>query len=348
MNRKIYFIRANRTKFGGAENYLSRLSDALKKRNVEHELIHSHFPKFLPAWLRVLLFNFYVCRVKKGRFYFSLERITCPDVYRAGDGVHKAFLETKRFSLNPLNPVYLYIEKRCFRNAQLIIANSELVKEQIVGYYGIDAHKITVIYNGIVLKSFNAEEARQKLTKAFGIAEDKKIILFVGSGFARKGVEEFLNIVAQLKHRDLYAFVVGKEKKMGRYKSLAAKLGLLERVFFTGPREDVDLFYAASDIFLFPTRYEPFSNVVLEAMSFHNAVFTTRQNGAHEILDDAFVMQSPADPEVVAKIDALLEDTPRLEVIKRQNLERVKAFTIEKNLEATLQALGEADSSFSF
>lgn len=94
--KKLYFIRANKTKFGGAEVYLARLSEELKDQNIEHEIIHSSIAKILPSWLRVILFNLQVCLSKKNKFYFSLERISCPDVYRAGDGVHRVFLEIEK------------------------------------------------------------------------------------------------------------------------------------------------------------------------------------------------------------------------------------------------------------
>ena len=100
--KKIYFLRANNTRYGGAEVYLSRLSRALKKNNIEHEIVNSLFPHFFPSWLRVMLFNLQVSISKRNRFYFSLDRVTCPDIYRAGDGVHKTFMSIEQKSkLNP-------------------------------------------------------------------------------------------------------------------------------------------------------------------------------------------------------------------------------------------------------
>ena len=90
--------------------------------------------------------------------------------------------------------------------------------------------------------------------------------MFVGSGFKRKGVEEFLRIIAMLKTLGIKAFVVGKENNMSYYQNLSKKLNIDNQIFFTGPRTDVNDFYTISDIFLFPTHYDPFSNVVLEAM----------------------------------------------------------------------------------
>ena len=102
----------------------------------------------MPSWLRIILFNLQVCLTKKDRFYFSLERIICPDVYRAGDGVHKVFLRIeKKSKLNPLHPIYLFLEKRCFNNAKRIIANSNMIKDEIISTYGINPNKIDVIYD---------------------------------------------------------------------------------------------------------------------------------------------------------------------------------------------------------
>ena len=341
--KTIYFLRANKTKHGGAEVYLSRLSEALNVKGIQHTLIHSNIPKVLPSWLRALMFNTKVCAAKiDNSFYFSLERITCADVYRAGDGVHKVFVsvENKSF-LNPLHSVYIYLEKKCFQNSKKIIANSQMIKQQIIDTYDIPSDKIEVIHNGIKLEHYDKKISYVKLQKEFSLDEHKMTILYVGSGFKRKGVKEFLHILSKLTSMNFQAFVVGKEKKMKDYRNLSKELGIENKVIFTGPRDDVKDFYAISDIFLFPTRYEPFSNVVLEAMMYENAVITTQQNGAHEILDDTYNMKTPYDFSIVPKIDALLENEKILQKVKERNLEIVQNFTIEKNVEKTLKVIDE-------
>ncbi|MCD8476745.1 MAG: glycosyltransferase, partial [Sulfurospirillum sp.] len=87
--------------------------------------------------------------------------------------------------------------------------------------------------------------------------------------------------------------------------------------------------------------YEPFSNVILEAMSFQNVVITTKQNGASEILDSPFVMQSPQDFSIVKTIDELLENAQKIEAIKQRNYEIVQNFTIEKNAQETMEVINE-------
>jgi len=342
--KKLYFIRANQTKYGGAEVYLSRLSAELKRRGMEYDIIHSPYPKWLPSWVRVLLFDRWVCRQKKqDELYFSLERISCPDIYRAGDGVHKVFIEVEEKSrLNPLHTVYLFLEKRCFSNAKKIIANSKMIKQQIIDTYAISPKKIEVVYNGVTVEPVERQSARQKLESEFGLeSKNEKILLYVGSGFKRKGVKEMLELLAMIQDKPFKAFIVGKEKKLSEYQALTVSLGLEKKVVFTGPRDDVATFYAAADIFLFPTRYEPFSNVILEAMAYGNAVITTWQNGASEILSDAFVMHSPSDTTILPLIEKLMEDTVYLEDVKQQNIEQMKAFTIEKNVEKTLKVIDE-------
>ena len=255
---KIKFIRANKTKFGGAEVYLLRLSEELKNLNINHTLVFSNIPKFLPSWLRVILFNIQVCKNKKDSLYFSLERISCPDIYRAGDGVHKVFLSIENKSkLNPLHAVYLYLEKRTFNNAKIIIANSNMIKKEIIKTYGINEDKIRVVYNGFKLEKTNYELSFNNLKEEFNLdfsTSNEKIFLYVGSGFKRKGVKEFLEILSKLKNKNFKAFIIGKEKKIQYYKDYAKELNIEEKVIFTGPRTDVKDFYSISDIFLIPNK----------------------------------------------------------------------------------------------
>lgn len=344
--KEIFFIRANTSRHGGAEVYLSRLSNALMQKKIKHRIVNSIFPKFIPSWLRAILFNFQVCLSKKRNvLYFSLDRISCPDIYRAGDGVHRVFLQTEKKSwLNPLHPVYLHLEKKCFENAKAIITNSHLIKTQIIDTYAIPTEKIHVVYNGIEIIDYSYPQAYANLADEFPILADDTIVLYVGSGFKRKGVAEFLQIVSKLDRPTIKAFVVGKDKHINYYKNLAHQLGISSRVFFTGPRNDVYDFYAISDIFILPTHYEPFSNVILEAMSFGSVVFTTKQNGAHEILTSKFIMETPDDFEIVHTINALLSDSTEMEKIKRDNRYTAENFSIEKNMEETLSVLNRVNN----
>ena len=340
LNKELCFIRANKTKFGGAEVYLSRLSASLEEKGIAHRSIHSNLPKFLPSWLRIILFNLQVCLTKGDKFYFSLDRISCPDVYRAGDGVHKVFLKIeKKSKINPLHPIYLFLERRCFNKAKHIVANSHMIRNEIMDMYNIRPDKISVVYNGIQNKKVERDNSFKKLSQEFPIRESSKILLYVGSGFKRKGVSEFLKIFSMLQTNNTRAFIVGGEKDMATYQELSKELMVDDKVFFTGPREDVDDFYSISHVFILPTHYEPFSNVVLEAMNFKNVVFTTRQNGASEILHDNFIMNDPNDLSIVTKIDSLLQHEDLLQEEAARNRKLSQQFSIQKNLLNTLDVI---------
>jgi len=132
---------------------------------------------------------------------------------------------------------------------------------------------------------------------------------------------------------------VGKDKNIRYYQQLAKEFNIDKKVIFTGPREDVDDFYTISDIFILPTHYEPFSNVILEAMNFKNVVFTTRQNGASEILNPEYMAESPNDLSIVPTIKKLLSDKNKLEEEKATNRETSKKFSIERNLKESLKII---------
>lgn len=339
---KIYLLRQHKSPFGGAENYLSRLMSELKKNEISCEVIHSKAPNFLASWIKALLFNLQACLFKGDKFYFSLDRITCPDIYRAGDGVHKVFLQTKRQSrINPLNFVYCYLEKHCFNNARHIIANSNFIKKQIIETYAIHPNKISVIHNGVPIpKSFDKATCKTQLMESFNLNPSLPVILYVGSGFERKGVSEMLHLLSKLS-TPFHALIVGKEKNMKKYINLSISLGIAHSVTFTGARKDVEQFYQSSDIFLLPTRYEPFSNVVLEAMSYANAVITTAHNGASEILDMPFVMNSSTDMTILPLLERLLQEQSFLSTIQISNAQKALHFSIENNVAQTIKVLHE-------
>ena len=93
------------------------------------------------------------------------------------------------------------------------------------------------------------------------------------------------------------------------------------------------------NLFLFPTRYEPFSNVVLEALSYGNIVFTTRQNGASEILPEAWIMQTPEDFDVASRIDRFLEKPFLMQQASKTAEEIARRHPIERNVRETLELI---------
>jgi len=228
---------------------------------------------------------------------FSLERTLFQQVYRAGDGCHREWLNRRAPFLSPLaraaqrlslfHQVMLGLEKRLFTDPALkrVIANSRQVREEIIRHYRLDPAKIKIIYNGLDHEKFKLlpKESRPALLARLSAPAGAKIVLFVGSGFGRKGLAYLFEAFGGLTDKDALLWVVGKGAA-APYQRLADRLGFAHRVRFWGPQAEVAPFYQAARVLALPTLYDPCSNVVLEALGCGTPVVTTAANGAAEFL----------------------------------------------------------------
>ena len=167
--------------------------------------------------------------------------------------------------------------------------------------------KIKVVYNAIDTNRFDLkdqEATRNEVRQALGILQTTPVLLFVGSGFKRKGLPSAIRALARVDS-EARLIVIGKDR-ISPYRALAKKEGVEKRVIFLGPLADVEQYYCASDLFVFPTIYEPFGNVCLEAMAAGIPLVTSRICGGSEVLDEGkngYIIDDPTDPiEIAHKI----------------------------------------------
>ena len=368
---KIALIRYRYTPFGGAERYMSRLIGGLRAAGHEIHIfaaewdaevepgvsIHRVPVITLTGWLKSLTFS-QNCRTLIGKerpdIIFSLERTLRQDIYRAGDGCHQQWLIQKNLGqgvlhkiwtwLNPLQQAYVRLERRMFTDPQLlaIIANSKTGKQDIIRLYHVDPDRIQVVYNGIdpVCRDEHLREIkRRELAAEFALGDELRI-LYVGSGFRRKGVAAAIAAVAHLT-RPFRLFIVGKGRA-GEYRRMAQRMGIVGSVVFTGPRKDVELFYQGSDLFIFPTLYDPFSNATLEAMAHGLPVITSRFNGVSELIrtgENGFVVQDPLDSAAIGNCLQDLTDEAYRRSMGEQAAETAAAFTMQQNVCETLEVI---------
>jgi UDP-glucose:(heptosyl)LPS alpha-1,3-glucosyltransferase len=331
---KIAFIRKNYNPYGGAERFLEQLLGFLLEQGHEvHLFAHrwkiseekKNLLKFHPvpllkgfSFLQLVTFAYFSKKqIEKERFdvIYSFERVPCLDLYRAGDGCHRAWLEHRRENqswwmgirtyFNPLHRSILHLEKQIFEGVRtkLILCNSHLVKEEIQRFYNVLDSKIRVLHNGVDLDKFQPnlrERFGTFMRKDYGIGEKDLVLLFVGSGFERKGLCTLIQSLPLLKdklNRNLNVIVIGKGK-INKYQAQATKLGCGENVMFLGPAVDPLPWFGVGDIFVLPTLYDPFSNATLEALASGIPVITTHVNGASEILKGkggGEILDSPFD-----------------------------------------------------
>lgn len=274
---------------------------------------------------------------------FSLERVWDCDVFRAGDGVHAAWLR-RRASVEPWwkaafrswqakHRSLLALEKRLYSPSGevRVVANSPLVKQEITGEYATQEDRIAVIPNGYDAPPVEAGERaawRQKL----GLNPGETAILFVGSGWERKGLQTAITAVETLADRGHGArlFVAGEGKRRH------LRIGRPDLATFLGPVPKLPPLYEAADLFVLPTLYDPFSNATLEAAAHGLPVVTTRANGASHYEWAGEALEHPGDASALAAaLEKWLPEEKR-RAGGAENRERARAFSVAENVRRTL------------
>jgi UDP-glucose:(heptosyl)LPS alpha-1,3-glucosyltransferase len=312
---KLALVRQKYTPFGGAERFVERALASLRENGVEVTVIARKWtgdaagmlrcdPFYLGRTWRDAGFARAVQRiVAQGRFDLvqSHERIPGCHVYRAGDGVHATWLELRGRArpalarlaekLSPWHRYTLAAEVEMFHHPDLraVICNSRMVRDDVARRFGVAADKLRVIHNGVDLERFHPglrDEHRARVREELGIGAHAPLVLFVGSGFERKGVPALLRALAAMADKAVHVAVVGKDRDRKLMTMLAQTLGVDERTHFLGGQEDVRPYYGAADVFCLPALYDPMPNAALEALACGLPVVTSTTCGAAELLNE--------------------------------------------------------------
>ncbi|MFN0160316.1 MAG: glycosyltransferase family 4 protein [Burkholderiales bacterium] len=227
----------------------------------------------------------------------SHERIPGVALYRAGDGVHAAWLERRSRAVGSIkralmraDPYHRYVlsaERAMFADAALkaVICNSRMVAAELDAHFGIAAHKVVVIGNAVDLERFHPRlrAGSAALRAVLQIPADAPVFLHAGSGFERKGVAQALRALARVPQA--WLLVAGGDKRAARYQRLADELGVAARTRFLGPRDDLPELMGAADAFVLATLYDPMPNAAIEALACGLPLVTTTGCGAQELID---------------------------------------------------------------
>ncbi len=253
--------------------------------------------------------------------------------------------------MNELNDlrhrIVMNIEGRNLKRCKRIIAMSELVKNEIIKWHGIGAEKIDVVYSGVDTKLFspkNRRKYRKEIRERFGIG-DEPILLFVGSPFRRKGLNYLVESLFSVDH-DYKLIILGKSfenDNIEKYMKQADSFGAARNIIYPGFSKEVHKYFLAADIFVFPTLYEPFGLVILEAMASGLAVITSSPSycGAAELIKhnhSGLLLQNPRNPEEIAqKINLLLEKPNLRRKLARNARKKAEKYTWKKTAKEFLK-----------
>ena len=203
-----------------------------------------------------------------------------------------------------LKPV-LYPERVAVNRCDVAVACSRAVKNELTYYYGTSAGKIKVIYNGIDVKKFapmDKKAARRKL----GMPESGKYALWVGSNPTRKRLKTAVKAVEKSKCSKL--LVVGMTGENMRKTVFLGKL----------PEAALIAAYSAADVLIFPTAYEGFPIVPLEALSCGLPVIASEESNIGEIIEESkhgFIVKDGNPNCYQRKIDQIINDDSALNQI---------------------------------
>ena len=311
-SRRLAFVRQKFSRFGGGELILNRTIEALAKRGAgvaivarewePHEgvVFHRCDPARAPRSTRDTRFAKAACEIVErmpGVLVQSHERMACCDIYRAGDGVHAAYLEHRARSIGSIRRFFqnisgyhrdvLRLERGMFASPRLkaVIVNSQMVADEIVAHFAYPRERIHLIPNGIDLSRFeitSLPRLRGETRSKLGIPENRKVLVIVGSGYERKGVAQAIEALAQSK-TGAALLVIGHEKRVSRYRAVAKRLGVAGDVHFLGRQENVLPYLAAADAMILPSLYDPFPSATLEGFAAGLPVVTSEACGASDI-----------------------------------------------------------------
>jgi len=341
---------------GGAEQYVKDLSLLFCREGHEVHIftmrslveeeenlkIHLIPVPSRPKFLRALWFAF-SCRniLRRGDFsvVHSFGRTLGMDVFqplggsqmaglignlRSIDSAAKRFFKVACYIFSFRRWVYFLIERIQLRQAAVTVAISEMVKNDLVKYTRLGHGEIRIVRNGVDLIKFhpgNRDLFREDLRRRLQLSTEDILILFVAHNFRLKGLRPLLEVMSRLAARrpeiSYRLGVLGQGKTSG-FRRLARRYGVEKRVLFLGLSKETHPFYAAADVCVHPSFYDPSALVVLEAMASGLPVITTKFCGTSEIISEGregFVVATPNDiEEMTVRLIELADPARRLQM----------------------------------
>jgi len=247
--------------------------------------------------------------------------------------------EFDRTGGNP-NQVISHIEYEGLKAADVVIANSNWTKDNVMKCYSIPSEKIEVVHWGIDPEN-----------PWYGINEkspfrDEKLVLFLGRITIQKGPDYFVEAANKvLKHVPNTKFMVaGSGDMFGRMVNRAGELGILDKFMFTGflTGADVHKAFQMADLYVMPSVSEPFGLVALESMKNGTPILISKQSGASEVVNHALKADFWDVDEMTNKIVNVLQYPELLEELKENTVRESAKFNLDEPAKKTLRIYEKA------
>jgi len=259
-----------------------------------------------PRWTKATAFAAQAATAAAARHFdliFGLSAIPCSDMVRISEGIHRHYLQVRYGSsllrslqnINPRHRALVQLEDEVFRPSSSTESESadvriptgpprrfmvqcQLDRFLLHHHFGVDDDRITVLANGVDTELFRPAHDDRAVDRSGPV----RLLFAAASNFRRKGLRELIQAIAILRDQQAQLLIAGPINRV--YQRLAREWRVDDRVKFLGLRHDMQKLYAASDLVIAPSLYEPFPNVVLESLACGTPVVTTVSNGAAEAI----------------------------------------------------------------
>ncbi len=224
---------------------------------------------------------------------------------------------------------------RSVRRADLVLADSQATKDDLIELYGVASEKITVLYSGVDPRFHPADRAVQESVRArYGL--DFPYVLAVGTVQPRKNYARLIQALAALPGplADIHLVIAGGRGWLeGPIYETAHLAGVEERVHFIGfvPDDDLPALYTAAEAFAFPSLYEGFGLPLLEAMACGTPSLAANTSSLPEVAGDAALLIDPTSVDSIATgLERILTDNGLRSTLRERGFARAGMFTWER------------------
>ena len=201
----------------------------------------------------------------------------------------------------------------CYEAWRVIVC-SNYMKNEVKGLFQVPEDKVEMISNGVDINKYQ-DQADEKFHRKYAHPEEK-IIFYVGRIVREKGIQVLLRAVPQIlsKEEKIKFVIAGKGPFLDSLKDHAGYLGISDKVYFTGfiSDEERNKLYHIADAAVFPSLYEPFGIVALEAMATRTPLITTTAGGLDEFVKhgENGLKVRPDNPQQLADMILHVLNTP--------------------------------------
>ena len=245
-------------------NLIAKTSEIIQKEG-KFDVIHAH------DWLVA-----YAAKTLKHAYDMPIVATIHATEAGRNSGIHD---ETQRY-INDTEWLLTY-------EATEVLVNSNYMKSQVQGLFGLPFEKINVVPNGMNTTHFNGIERDYDFRRQYAM-DNEKIILYVGRLVYEKGIQHLVSAMPKILegYHDAKLVIAGKGGMIDDLRAQAAYMGLHDKIYFTGHlnSKQVQKMYKCADVAVFPSTYEPFGMVAIEAMLAGLPTVVSDVGGLNEII----------------------------------------------------------------